>query len=170
MKQILVAVVVLMAVSVRAEENLAAKKALAETLMKLMNVPENIEKSFDMARKQMQKQMDQLQATHGGASPEAAAKAEKVWDMVASELKWEKVKDGYIDLYATTLTERDLKAAIAYYKSEDGQSFVRKQPDIMKGGMELNQKMMMRIMPRLQELAAEARKEAPADHSDCVHP
>jgi hypothetical protein len=92
--------------------------------------------------------------------PEAVSQSEKIVDLVASELSWEKVKADYISLYSETLTEEELKAAITFYKTPEGQSFISKQPELMKRAMELNQKLMMKIMPRIQEMTRDMRKSA----------
>ncbi len=155
----LAAVCVTAAMAAGAEENLAARRALAEELMTLTKVPENLEKSFAMVKKMLPKQMEQMSRMSGQTNmpPDAVSQTEKIMDIVAAEMKWEKVKDDYIDLYAGTLTESELKAAIAFYKTPDGQSFVGKQPELMKRAMELNQKVMMKIMPRIQELTREMK-------------
>lgn len=147
----------------RAADDLAARRALAEELMTLTKVPENIEKSFAMVKKMLPKQMEQMSRMSGQTNmpPDAIAQTDKIMDVVASEMKWEKVKNDYIELYAGTLTESELKAAIAFYKTPEGQSFVGKQPELMKRAMELNQKVMMKVMPRIQELTREM-KAAPA--------
>lgn len=156
MKRILMVLAVLCVsvTVVRAGDDMATRRALAEQLMGLMNVPQNIEKSFAMIKKMLPAQMEQMSRMAGQTNvpPEAVGQTEKVLDMVAAELQWEKVKDDYVALYAGILTEAELKAAIAYYKTAEGQSFVDKQAELMKGAMELNQKLMMKLMPRIQEL------------------
>lgn len=154
----MVVVCVMMAGVARGEGN--ARQDLAEELMNLMKVPANIEKSFAMVKKMIPSQMEQMGKMSGQTNmpPEAVSQSEKIVDLVAAELSWEKVKADYISLYSETLTEEELKAAIAFYKTPEGQSFIGKQPELMKRAMELNQKLMMKIMPRLQEMTREMRK------------
>ncbi len=161
---VLAVVGMMMTVTARAADDLAARRELAEQLMELMNVPQNIEKSFAMIKKMLPAQMEQMSRMAGQTNvpPDAVGQTEKVLDMVAAELKWEKVKVDYVDLYAGVLTEGELKAAIAYYKTPEGQSFVNKQADLMKGAMELNQKLMMKIMPRIQEMSLQMKPQAGA--------
>jgi hypothetical protein len=137
-----------------------SRRDLAEELMVLMKIPENIEKSFAMVKKMLPTQMEQMGKMSGQTNmpPEALMQSEKIVDVVASELSWEKVKNEYIVLYAETLTEDELKAAITFYKTPEGQSFVNKQPELMRRAMELNQKLMAKIMPRLQEMTKDMRK------------
>lgn len=156
----LVAAGVIMAGVVRGEGN--SRQVLAEELMNLMKVPANIEKSFAMVKKMIPSQMEQMGKMSGQTNmpPEAVSQSEKIVDLVASELSWEKVKADYISLYSETLTEEELKAAITFYKTPEGQSFISKQPELMKRAMELNQKLMMKIMPRIQEMTRDMRKSA----------
>lgn len=166
MKRILMvlAVVCMTVTAARAADDLAARRALAEQLMVLMNVPQNIEKSFAMIKKMLPAQMEQMSRMAGQTNvpPDAVGQTEKVLDMVAEELKWEKVKAEYVELYAGILTEAELKVAIDYYKTPEGQSFVNKQAELMKGAMELNQKLMMKIMPRIQEMSRQMKRESGA--------
>ena len=161
MKRSLVALTVVwlvLAGVVRGEDE--SRRDLAEELMVLMKIPENIEKSFAMVKKMLPTQMEQMGKMSGQTNmpPEALMQSEKIVDVVASELSWEKVKNEYIVLYAETLTEDELKAAITFYKTPEGQSFVNKQPELMRRAMELNQKLMAKIMPRLQEMTKDMRK------------
>lgn len=166
MKRILMVLAVLcVSVTVaRAGDDMATRRALAEQLMVLMNVPQNIEKSFAVIKKMLPAQMEQMSRMAGQTNvpPEAVGQTEKVLDMVAAELQWEKVKDDYVALYAGILNEGELKAAIEYYKTAEGQSFVNKQAELMKGAMELNQKLMMKLMPRIQEMSRQMKQESGA--------
>ena len=156
---VLAAVCVVMAGVARGEGE--SQRALAEELMVLMKIPENIERSFAMVKKMLPSQMEQMGKLSGQTNmpPETVNQSEKIVDLVASELSWEKVKNDYIHLYAETLTEEELKASIAFYKTPEGQSFVNKQPELMKRAMELNQKLMIKIMPRIQEMTKEMRNK-----------
>lgn len=157
---VLMAMWVALAGAARGEEG--SRQALAEELMVLMKIPDNIEKSFAMVKKMLPAQIEQMGKMSGQTNmpPEALGQSEKIIDLVAAELSWEKVKNDYINLYAETLTDDELKAAIVFYKTPEGQAFVNKQPELMKRAMELNQKLMMKIMPRIQEMTKGMRKDA----------
>lgn len=164
MKRTLMMVVACMVMAVTARGEGDTQRALAEELMNLMNIPENIEKSFAMIKKMLPAQIEQMGKVSGQTNmpPEAISQSEQIIDLVAAELSWKKVKDDYITLYAETLTESELRAAIAFYKTPEGKSFVGKQPELMKRAMEFNQKLMAKIMPRIQEMTREMRKSAAA--------
>jgi hypothetical protein len=135
----------------------AVRAELAEELMNLMKVPENIEKSFVMVKQMIPKQMEQIGKMSGQTNmpPETLKQSEKIVDLVAEELSWEKVKGDYICLYSEALTEEELRAAIAFYKTPEGQSFITKQPELMKRAMEMNQNLMMKIMEMRKSAAGE---------------
>lgn len=156
---VMVAVTVAMVGSVRGES--ASRKALAEELIKVMKVAENNDMSFEAAKKAIPSQMDQMAKKAGLASLPAsiARKAEERLDLLQSELNWSKIKDDTIAIYAELFTESELKAAIAFYKTADGQSFAAKQQELTKRAQELTQKKTAKIMQRVQELGQEINQD-----------
>lgn len=143
----------------RAEE----PAALATELLSLMKIDENMKQAFDMTKQMMVQQVSQMEKLTGQSSGGKAADYQsRVLDLVADEMSWEKLKGPYIDLYASTFTAEELKGLVDFYKSPIGQTFIRKQPDLMKKTMQLNQKMQMELMPKLQQLVQEMKAAMPA--------
>ena len=58
-------------------------------------------------------------------------------------------------VYASVLSESELKALKAFYDSPEGQSFVAKQPQLMQKMMPLLQGMQRELMPKIQALAGQ---------------
>jgi hypothetical protein len=85
----------------------------------------------------------------------ASGQTDKMLDMMAQELSWDKMKEDYITLYADTFTEEELKGVIAFYKSPAGQAFLKKQPELMKRSMEMSQKLMLQVMPKIHAMIKE---------------
>lgn len=140
------------------------RRKLAEELLSLMNVQENIEESFAAVKKMQVSQLKSM-GLSGAASDRAQAMQEKIMDLIAEELSWGKLKDDYIDIYAATFEEEELKGLIEFYKSPVGQKFVGKNPELMKKTMEVTQKQLAVIMPKIQEITLEGlgeSSEAPA--------
>jgi hypothetical protein len=140
----------------------AAKNALAEELLVLMDVQKSTDQVFDMLRQSMSLQM--LQSGKGSAA--AKDDSMKALDVIQQELSWEKMKGRYVALYAETFNEEELQGIIAFYKSPAGQAFVKKQPELARRSMELNQQLMVEIMPKLKSLSAPpkpAQKPAAAE-------
>ena len=59
----------------------------------------------------------------------AAREIERMRTVIAHELTWEKIKDGYIRSCASTFTESELKDMVAFVKTPVGQAFVTKMPN-----------------------------------------
>lgn len=164
MKKIGVALVVwsLALASAQAQDTMAAKRAMAEELLNLMDVPAAIEKSFAMTKQMIPAQMAKMGESMGQplASSNSVAAMERMMDMLGKELSWDKMKNDYVSLYAETLSEEELKGLIAFYQSPVGKAFIQKQPELMKRSMELTQNLLMNIMPKIQQMAKEMAQEA----------
>lgn len=143
----------------------ADSKDLAAELMVLMKVDETIKQGMEMSRKAMLMQTQQMAAQMGGQANLDKIKAhqDRVMDLIESEMSWDKMKAQYVELYASIFTESELKGLIEFYRSPVGQTFIRKQPELMQKSMELNQRMMMNLQPKMMQLMKEtAGKPAPS--------
>ncbi len=107
---------------------------------------------------QMQKMQHQMGKSD--SDPEALVKSEKMMDMISQELSWEKLKDQYIALYADVFTEAELKGLLAFYESPIGQKFVNKQPELTKRSMILTNRIMLKVVPKMQKMIKEQMKAA----------
>lgn len=144
-----------------AQADEAERKALAEDLLQVMNVQQTMERSFAMVREMVPAQMAQMQGGSGSTNAASVAgRTDEILKAVAQEFSWEKVKPDYVALYASTFTEDEMRGIIAFYKSPAGQAFVRKQPELMKKSVELSQRLMAKLGPRLQALMNDGAPEA----------
>jgi len=165
MRKVIILTVLWMGLSVwSAGAQETSRRALAEELLNLMKMRENIEKSFDMVKQMIPMQMDRMMKAPGQTTmpADASKRTEKMMDMVAQELSWDKIKDDYIALYAETFTDEELRGMIAFFKSPVGQAFISKQPEMMKKSMELSQKMIMKVMPKIHAMAREGTESVPS--------
>lgn len=137
-----------------------SRRALAEELLNILNVPADMEKFFAMIKQGYPMQMKAMGATNMPTN--VASQRDKMLDMLAQEYSWDKIKDDYIAFDAATYTEDEMKGAIAFFKSPAGQTYLKKEPELMKGMMELNQKLMMNIMPKIQAMTKELKETSPA--------
>jgi hypothetical protein len=135
-----------------------ARRAAAEELLTVSNAKETLEKSFETVKTMIPVQMKKMAQVSGATNVPANVEAttQKMMAMVMEEFSWDKMKEDYISLYADTFTEEEMKGIIDFYKSPAGQVFVRKSPELAKRSAEMSQKVMMRVIPRLQEMAREA--------------
>jgi hypothetical protein len=82
--------------------------------------------------------------------------------IMKEELSWDKLKDGFIQVYRDTFTQEEMDGIIAFYKSPAGQAFVDKQPALMKNTMALMQQRMGPMMQKIQQMTEETAKEIKA--------
>jgi hypothetical protein len=86
----------------------------------------------------------------------------KMMTIMKEELSWDKLKDGFIQVYRDTFTQEEMDGIIAFYKSPAGQAFVDKQPALMKNTMALMQQRMGPMMQKIQQMTEETAKEIKA--------
>ena len=142
----------------------ASRRVLAEELLNVMNAKAGFEKSFAMVKQMMSSQISKMEQAEGQTNTPSnvSGQMDKMMALITQEISWDKMKDDYIALYADTFTEDEMKGIIAFYKSPAGQSFTKKQPELMRRSMELSQKLMMQIMPKIQAMTKELTVTPPA--------
>jgi len=144
------------------EQKVPKRIALAEELLNLMNMKENSEQSYAMVKEMMSSQMGKFNQEENASvevSSAAGKTMDETMDLMAQELSWDKMKEDYINLYAETFTEKELKGIVDFYKSPAGRAFSKKGPELMKKTMELSQGKMTQIMPKIQAIHLEHRKQ-----------
>ena len=156
----------------KAVAEVPANQALAEQLLVLMKLPETLEQTFAAMRQAMPAQLAQMSKAMGEElPPEATQQTEKTMQVMSEELCWDKMKEDYVGLYATTFTAEELQGLIAFYQSPAGQAFIVKQPALMQASMQLNQKLMLRVIPRLKEIyKKDAKKDSAGAGEAAVKP
>ena len=86
----------------------------------------------------------------------------KMMAIMKDELSWDKMKDMFVQAYRETFSQEDIDGLIAFYKSPAGQSFVDKQPELMKRTMALMQQRMVPMMQEIQKMTQETAAELKA--------
>ena len=144
-----------------------ARQALADELVKAMDMDGQMQRTLEMMKKNMPGNMAQTQRAMG-VTNEAAQKVasdafEKSIEVIFSGPEWKETQAQISAIYADVFTEEELQGAIDFFKTPAGQAFVNKQAQVAERSMQLNQQFMMKVMPRLQAAMAELRaKHAPA--------
>lgn len=64
-----------------------------------------------------------------------------------------------IDIYLNNFTEEEIQDLLSFYRSNTGRSLIKKTPMVMGESVKLSQEMMVEMMPKIQELAAEFAQE-----------
>ncbi len=135
------------------------QRALAEELVNAMEMQKGIENSFEMIKQMIPAQMEQMSGAENESSEEVQARVQIMMDYIAKEMSWDNLKEDYISIYAETFTEEELAGLVEFYKSPVGRKFTEKQPELMKRAMEISQKQMMEIMPKMRKFAEEMKEK-----------
>ena len=160
----IICIIVLVGI-VRAEDT--PKRVLAEQLLGAMEIQKATEKMFEILKQMIPAQMKQIGAFSDDALSDKAQDAmQKTMDLVMKEMSWDKLKGDYISIYAETFTEEELKGAIKFYKSPIGKKFIEKQPELMRKSMQISQKQMTTLMPKIQKLTEEMIDQITAQPTD----
>ena len=136
-----------------------AKLALAHETIAAMQA----DKMFDSMTSQLKQMATQVTMPPPGATPEQSKKGVElqgqIMDVAQSAIKELIAKmDG---IYAEVYSEEDLKAMKAFFNSPEGQSLLAKQPQVMAKIKPLVQAMQHDLMPKIQQLVAQAKGATP---------
>jgi hypothetical protein len=83
----------------------------------------------------------------------------KMAGIMKEELSWEKMKGLYVQVYRETFSQEEIDGLIAFYQTPVGQSFVSKQPELMKRTLTIMQQRMGPMMQRIQKMTEETALE-----------
>ena len=135
-----------------------AHRQAAEQVLKLTNAHKMLE---PMIQQMQQRQLKQLEEMN--LSKDAYVITEKyilqMNELIKAELTWDKMKDDYINLYASVFSEQELEDLTQFFKSSIGQKMVEKNPDLMHEVMLLGQNRLMKIMSQMQAISDEMVRE-----------
>ena len=158
-KLILFATLALLSINVFGQQQ--SHTDAAKQLLDLMNADQSIEQAYGQMYSQLSGMAEQLGITED-QRPMFESYLERMVVVMKEELSWERMEPFVIDAYVSVYSEEELKGLSEFYASPIGQKFVAKMPELMQATMEMSQKMMGELIPRIteiqQELMAEARK------------
>lgn len=143
--------------------------ALAEEDAKLLH--KEIEKMFELTN--VSAMTDQIYHHIGGMWQEMISDMNVPKDKEASvqkyfneletllheDLSWEKMKAPLIDVYARVYTLEEVKAINEFYESPVGKKLLEKMPLVINESMQVSQRLVKDMMPKIQALAAELKAE-----------
>lgn len=96
--------------------------------------------------------LDQLVDSFKKAAPQVP---DSFWDEFRADVDGDLLADMVVPIYARHFTEAEIEAMLAFYRTEEGQSVVRKLPLVMQesmaAGRRLGQKLAERALARLKE-------------------
>lgn len=89
----------------------------------------------------------------------------KVVKLVSDEMGWDKLKGPMADIYARNFTEKEIADMLAFYQSETGKAMVAKMPQMTQESMQITMGMMQQMMPKLDALSADFKKQLEASRA-----
>ena len=129
-------------------------RSLAEEILMITDT-RNVLNQMVMQIKNMQEQQFSRMELTEIQQKEATEFIEKSTNFMLTEMNWEKMKEDYITIYTDVYTEKDLTDLLTFYKSPIGKKFVEQQPLLVQKSMEVGQKKLLKIIPKLQEMTAD---------------
>lgn len=157
-KRMLVLVPIALAVGVfSASAQEQSRRALAEELINVMDAKSMFDKNITMVKQMWMAQTSQIPGLPNPSSNAAQAQ-DKTFDLFSQYLNWDRIKDDVISIYAETYTEDEMKGIIAFYRSPSGQALLKRQPELLQRTLEMTQKWMREILPKIQEQAKQPPK------------
>lgn len=131
------------------------RRTAADALLKAMHTEQMLENSLARGL--------QIGASLGQQDQAAVQKAQaEAMEIIRKQLNWESLKTDFVQIYADTFTEAELKQLTAFYQSPVGQKFVDKQGDMATKISAVTMPRMTAIMPALrQQIRDSLQKNAP---------
>lgn len=142
----------------------AERRAQVEELLVAMKA----DGMMDAIYGQMNGMINQMQAQMQIKDSERAeleAFNAKVVKLVTEEMSWDKLKEPTIDIYVKHFSEKELADMLAFYQSETGKAMVEKMPALMQESMQMTMAIAQQMMPKIQALSEEFKKELEASRA-----
>lgn len=139
-------------------------RAMAEELIKITGgdkIVDSMKGQLEMVFRQIIDQMNIQEAD----KPKLEKYTQRFETIMKEDMNWAKSKAQYLDLYTATFTEKELNALVDFYKSDLGKKVTEKMPELMQKSMMVARTHMDTVIPKLESLTEEMRKEfePPAD-------
>ena len=173
---IIVGVVGLSLVSSCRAQTVATEEAKQAKVRELFGVM-HLDRMMDQMMNAMKGLVDQMISTAPGAdeaTPEQkkiiASFSDKSMKLAMDSMSWPALEPEYSKIYASTFTMEELDAALTFYKSPAGQSFLNKTPQLMQQSTQIAQRRMADLQPKLKQLQDEMIKELEATSSPAGKP
>jgi uncharacterized protein len=151
MKKCLVVVLLLFSFALLISAEDKSARPDIDELLTLTRVQKMSESAIEQMKNMMAGVAKQTNVSPG-ASERAKAAQDKMFALIEGEMSWDKMKAEYARVYAEVFTPEEVKGLIAFYKSPTGQALLDKQPILMQKTMEMAQKRMVDLTPKIQEM------------------
>ncbi len=140
--------------------DLATRRVKAGQLVLLLHSDRMVQQAFEGIVKQVSTAAESV--TGLNPTPENKARLDdfdsKITQMLDAQLGWKAIDPILTDLYATSFTEQQLDAIIAFYKTPAGAALVEKIPEIDAQVSQLAKSRLNDLQPQMNQMFSDFRK------------
>lgn len=133
--------------------------AAAKRLLAVMKIREQMAPALDNVVQMQDAILDQQ-----GLTDDQKAAAKEIMETSMAETRkamaWETIEPMFVRIYSGIFTAGELNSLSDFFEGPDGKVFVDKQPAVQAATMQEMQKLMMDIMPAIQEKTRAAIEKA----------
>ncbi len=158
MKSLAAALLMSLLISTSAYADIASHRAAAEELLEASNSAKIVE--------QLRSQMEEVfKSTVAQISKTPEEKqlldkyTKKMTDILLENIRWDTMKGQLVDVYVSVYTEKEIRELTAFYRSPTGRKLLEKMPELIKASMEIAQKQMVTVIPKIEALSKEMESE-----------
>jgi len=90
----------------------------------------------------------------------------RVMHEIHTDYGWENIKEPMIKIYKQHYSEKELKDILAFFRTESGQSMLKKTPDVVADSITITSKMFESLMPKIQTHAYALKAEIEKHRSE----
>lgn len=141
-------------------QDAVAKKV--ELMLELTNVKALMEQNISQVETAIKKGLRSSPQYSPAREPSLSKVEAAMFAKLREALSWDALKPELTKIYAETLTEAELDAAIKFYQSPEGASLTKKLPELSRKGAEVGEKRFQSIAASLQEDMMKAMQPEPA--------
>lgn len=132
----------------------ASRRAKVEEMIRVTKMDQTLTQMMDQMAERMKAMTDRQTA-----NLKMSAEQRKLFDdyqvhihqLMADSVSWEKLKPLIISSYSETYTDEELDGILAFYHTPAGQALIAKSPQLVSKTMNLVQKQILEIQPKIQQ-------------------
>ena len=129
-----------------------------DEMLSISRVDKMIEPMMENVMSVMQQQMSQVEIPED-KMPIVEKYNQKIIDTLRQEMRWERMKDDFVNLYLEVYTEEEIRGLTEFYKSPLGQKMLDKMPELMQASLQISQGLLQQTLPKIQQLSQEMALE-----------
>jgi hypothetical protein len=138
-------------------DQISQRKAVEELFI-LMKTPKMMDSIKIQTQKMLFQQLSQ-QNIPEAKKPIFNKYLSRMVELITETMNWDKIKSDMTDLYVNNFSEDEINDLLTFYRSPTGKKFIDKMPVIMKRSMEIGQKQSQVMIPKLNALFEQMKKE-----------